>query len=88
MTQLTITSLDSEPLLTDFVPLQEYRSSAPAGFSLEESPVLYFSAEGLVLESKKLYRLFRNRSLARQELEAFQEKCEKGVLVNVKVVST
>lgn len=57
MTILTITPIDSDPLVTEFVSLQDYRSSTPASFSLEESPVLHCSANALTLESPHLYTL-------------------------------
>lgn len=88
MTLLTITALDSEPLLSEFVPLDEYRSSTPATFSLEESPVLYFSSDNLTLESKAIHRISGSNIPTKDELEILRKKFEAGVSVNVKVASS
>lgn len=65
MTIVSIAPIDSEPLLSDFIPLKEYQSYTPASFSLEENPVLHSAATFLPLEAPQLYRLPRIYSEAR-----------------------
>lgn len=65
MTVFSIAPIDSEPLLSDFIPLKEYQSYTPAIFSLEENPVLHTAATFLPLEAPQLYRLPRTYSESR-----------------------
>lgn len=88
MTVLAITALDLEPLKTDFVSLNEYRSSTPATFSLEELPILYYAADGLVLTSTDLHHRPKNAPLKTDEFVTFHKRCETGITVNVMVVSS
>lgn len=91
MTLLTITTLDSDPLVTEFIPLHEYRSSTPASFSLEESPVLHYSVDALKLESPQLYRLSLPKPTSTSSsfsISDFRTNCENGLPVNVKIASS
>ncbi|VVT54261.1 uncharacterized protein SAPINGB_P003987 [Magnusiomyces paraingens] len=90
---LTITSIDADPLPTEFVSLAEYRSSTPASFALEESPVLYYVADNLPLEAPHLDQLLRcaGSNATEDVLTRVKSACESGshqILANVKISSS